>query len=336
MTPRSKKLSSSAVLIILMITLFIAISIRIFLSDNQPKLVEMRRRSPVLGTFATYIILAPEDSAESILASMDSIANHLDQELGIFSQGEVSTLNRQGYACFSEMSSDLRHLLEVSFFMASVTDTLFDPSIGALVETWGFPLDPHIPDSLSIEIALSRSGLHNLIITGDTLRLNPGTKLNFGAIAKGYIADRIFEHAREFGAGAVLVEIGGEIRCGGEPEIGRIWNLAVRNPRLSEVQETLRLENGAVATSGDYESCLFENGKRFCHILDPRTGYPETGVASVTVVSETSEVADALATAIAVGGSDIASEIPDSLFTLIIVISEDDEGNLSEWRRGEI
>lgn len=333
--PRGRKLSSYALMVVLLLSILIAVLARAVFAQKQPEPVEIRRRTPVLGTYATYAVIVQEDSAAHILSAMDSLARHLDFELGVFSQGEVSSLNRRGYACISEMSIDLRHLLEVSFLIASVTDSLFDPSIGALVNVWGFPHDPHIPDSLSIENALSISGLENLTVSNDTVRLNSGTLLDFGAIAKGYTADRVFDLAVQRGANAVLVEIGGEIRCGGDPETGRIWSLAVRNPRLDEIQEMIMLENGAVATSGDYESCIFENGSRFCHILDPRTGYPETGVASVTVVADRSVIADALATAIAVGGIDTASSVPDSLFSLIIVIMEDDAGNLTEWRRGE-
>lgn len=334
--PGGRKLSSYVLMLVLLFTILIAVLVRTVFTEKQPELVEIRRRTPVLGTFATYAVITREGSAAHILNSMDSLARHLDFELGVFSQGEVSLFNKHGYACTSELSIDLQHLLEVSFLIASVTDSLFDPSIGALVNVWGFPDDPHIPDSLSIENALSVSGLENLAISSDTIRLNPGTLLDFGAIAKGYTADRVFDLAMKRGACAVLVEIGGEIRCGGDPETGRIWKLAVRNPRLDEIQEMIMLENGAVATSGDYESCIFENGSRFCHILDPRTGYPQTGVASVTVVSDRSVVADALATAIAVGGTAIASSVPDSLFSLIIVIMEDEAGNLTEWRRGEV
>lgn len=332
----SRKLSSYALIVILLLTILIAVLVRALFIQKRPELVELRRRTPVLGTYATYVVIAQEESADDILGAMDSLAGHLDFELGVFSQGEVSLFNKRGYACISEMSIDLRHLLEVSFLIASVTDSLFDPSIGTLVKVWGFPHDPHIPDSISIENALFVSGLENLATSGDTIRLNPGTLLDFGAIAKGYTADRVYDLAVERGANAVLVEIGGEIRCGSDTETERIWRLAVRNPRLDEIQEMIMLENGAVATSGDYESCIFENGNRFCHILDPRTGYPQTGAASVTVVAERSVIADALATAIAVGGTDTASSVPDSLFSLIIVIMEDEGGNLTEWRRGEV
>jgi thiamine biosynthesis lipoprotein len=98
----------------------------------------------------------------------------------------------------------------------------------------------------------------------------------------------------------------------------------------------IEIENGAVATSGDYETYFFAGGTRFCHILDPRTGYPELGIASVTVVCANAALADALATAVSVGGKDTAENIPDSLFSLIIVLMEDENGEVTAWRRGSI
>ena len=335
MRPVRKKINSSYLLMFLIGSLVLALVIRVFLADNAG-LLEMKNRTPVLGTFATYIVIAESETAGLILSSMDSLARYLDNELGVYGNGELSNLNMRGYALIPELSSDLIYLLDNSMFISSITDSLFDPAMGALVNTWGFPSDPHLPDSSDIDSALARSGLSNVRITGDTLLLSSGTLLDFGAIAKGYTADRIYTLAREMGASAALVEIGGEIRCGGDPATGRLWRLAVRNPRGDNIMEMIEIENGAVATSGDYENYFFDNGMRFCHILDPRTGYPETGVASVTVVCANAAFGDALATAVSVGGIDTAANLPDSLFSLIIVVSEDENGEVTEWRRGSI
>ncbi|MEN8209312.1 MAG: FAD:protein FMN transferase, partial [Candidatus Fermentibacteria bacterium] len=333
--PFRKNLNSGLLLIILIGSLAAAILVRVFLTDTR-SLVEMRKRTPVLGTFATYIVIDDTQTAGLILASMDSLARHLDNELGVYGSGELSDLNSRGYALIPELSSDIRYLLESSFFISSITDSLFDPAMGLLVELWGFPSDPHLPDSADIESALARSGLSNVRISGDTLILSSGTLLDFGAIAKGYAADRIYTLARGMGARAALVEIGGEIRCGGDSNTARLWRLAVRNPRGDNIVEMIEIENGAVATSGDYENYFFDDGTRFCHILDPRTGYPETGIASVTVVCANAAFGDALATAISAGGIDTAADIPDSLFTLIIVVMEDENGEIIEWRRNSI
>jgi len=333
--PVRKKINSGFILALLLASLASAVLVRVFVTGSD-EFLEMRNRTPVLGTFATYIVIAEKGTAGVILSSMDSLARFLDNELGVFGTGELSNLNMRGYALIPELSSDLKYLLDKSLFISSITDSLFDPAMGVLVNTWGFPDDPHLPDSADIDAALARSGLKNVRISRDTLLLSSGTLLDFGAIAKGYVADRIYNHAREMGATAALVEIGGEIRCGGDPETGRLWRLAVRNPRGDNIMEMIEVESGAVATSGDYESYFFNNGIRFCHILDPRTGFPESGVASVTVVCGNAATGDALATAVSVGGKDTAENIPDSLFSLIIVVTENENGEITEWRRGII
>ncbi len=334
MSPRGRKINSRLLLVLLSGSLLAAILVRVFVVSAGTELLEARSRTPVLGTFATYIIITDSAETASILSSMDSLARYLDKELGTFGDGELSALNMSGYTLLHELSPDLQYLLNRSLFISSITDSLFDPAMGALVNTWGFPQNPRLPDSSELCGALNNSGLKNVNISEDTIVLREGTRLDFGAIAKGYIADRVYSYSRAAGARAALVEIGGEIRCGGDT--GRIWRVAVRNPREEGILEMIELENGAVATSGDYESYFFADGVRLCHILDPSSGYPERGTASATVVSEDAATGDALATAICVGGIKTAEGIPDSLFDLIIVVSEDENGEITQWRRGSI
>lgn len=331
--PRARKRVGPRTLILILALSLIAVLAASYLHGSAaPQLVEVRSRSPVLGTFATFIVIADSSAAGAVLSSMDSLARHLDDQLGVFGSGELSVMNASGRAVIPELSADMRNLLEVSLMVSSVTDSLFDPAMGALVRTWGFPENPAFPESSAVDSALALSGLSMLSMNEDTLKMAPGVLLDFGAVAKGYAVDRIYLHAREAGAVAALVEIGGEIRCGGDPQAGRTWRLAIRDPRGEGILETMELDSGALATSGDYESWFSYGGRRYCHILDPRTGYPETGIASVTVLSREASVGDALATAIAVGGVPLAERVPDSLFRTIIVVREDEGGVTSEWR----
>jgi len=333
LTPSCRGIRPRTVVLLLMLSLLAAVAVRSVIRPGSPVLVEVRRRTPVLGTYATYIVVADSGSAERILASMDSLARILDDQLGIFGTGELSRINSTGRAHMPDLSADMAYLLETSLLISQVTDSLFDPAMGALVSLWGFPNQPFLPDSSEVDSALAVSGLAHLRIAGDTLYLDEGTLLDLGAVAKGYVSDRIYSLARRSGAAAVLVEIGGEIRCGGDPSVGRTWRLAVRDPRGEGTLEIMEMDSGAMATSGDYESFFLQDGRRYCHILDPRTGYPETGTASVTVVSRRASIADALATAISVGGVTLADTVPDSLFTLMIVITEDETGMIHQWRR---
>lgn len=297
--------------------------------------MEVTRRNAVLGTFSTFMIIAHEDSANMILDSMDSLTALLDRDLGVFQPtGELSRLNAAGGASFDTLSRHLANVLELSLLAAEVTDSLFDPSMGPLVALWGFGGEPVLPDSTSIRTALLSCGLERVSFTGEGVELASGAWLDLGAVAKGYTADAVFDLADSLGARSVLVEIGGEIRCGDPGGTGRVWRVGVRDPRGEGISGALEMTSGSVATSGDYESFFIDStGRRYCHILDPRTGYPETGVASVTVVAATAGMADALATAVAVGGLELAESIPDSLFRSMTVITELPDGSLEEWRR---
>jgi thiamine biosynthesis lipoprotein len=323
-------------MLILLTLLAVSVTIRLLTAADHERLEERSRTGTALGTFATCIVIAPEGEADRILDSMDSLARHLDRELGCFEpEGEVSRLNASGWALRSGMSDHLRKVIDMSMEIAALTDSLFDPTLGAIVTLWDFTGSPHIPSGTALDSALMSSGLAHFSIHGDTMVLAAGMCLDLGAVAKGYASDAVYELAIARGARAALVEIGGEVRCGGDPEVGREWRVAVRNPRADGVLDVREMCGGAVATSGDYESCFFDSsGARLCHILDPRTGMPEQGVASATVIARECGPADALATAICVGGVTLAESLPDSVFIELIVVTIDAQGGgTSVWRR---
>jgi FAD:protein FMN transferase len=321
---------------LILLTLLAASTVfRLVTARDQERLEEQSRRSTVLGTFATYIVIAPEGEAERLLNSMDSLARHLDRELGCFQPvGEVFRLNDSEWALRSGMSYHLRNVIDLSLETAALTDSLFDPTLGAIVRLWDFSGNPAVPSVPALDSALISSGLARLSIHGDSMLLAPGMSIDLGAVAPGYASDAVYELAIAGGARAALVEIGGEVRCGGDPEVGRTWIVAVRNPRGDGAMEVFEMDSGAVATSGDYESCFYDStGTRFCHILDPRTGMPEQGVASATVFARECGSADALATAICVGGLPLAESLPDSVFIKLLVVTVDEHGETAVWRR---
>ncbi len=216
--------------IILILTLLAAILFRI--SSNETgtiEYVELKRNTTCLGTFGTFIIIADSTNTNAIMNSVDSLVRHLEFETGIFSDGELNRLNSTGIIILSDCSEDMRFLLEQSLYIASITDSLFDPSLGALTELWGFPQNPHLPDSSEIDSVLRTSGVSALEISNDIIRMPREMKLDLGAIAKGYVVDRAYDLALSLGAEGVLIEIGGEIRCGSTDNIARIWTISFRN-----------------------------------------------------------------------------------------------------------
>ncbi len=268
-----------------------------------------------------------------MLEAADSLLNHIDCELGRYSDtGQLYHLNTTGSI---SSVSELGRLALLSDTVVRATGGSFDPSLGALVEVWGFPSADSVPDPDRIDEALAVTGWERMVtITDDSILLRPGGLLDFGAVAKGWAVDRTWTLLMEMGAEECLVEVGGEVRCGGST--GRVWSIGVRHPRSDSLAGVVSITEGAVATSGDYECFFIENGVRYSHLLDRNTGYPSTAAAGATVVAHRCSTADALATAAAVGGAEAAGSFPGSMYTGMIVIVEDGQGACRVHRFGEV
>ncbi len=306
-------------------TLALASVIRLACSK---RLEETRLSVPALETVVSFTVVAPEGASDSILSAMSALVTKLDSILDYRGRGGLGELNRAGRGV---PEGDLRLLLDQALMLRDATGGALEPCILPLVSLWGFHDEPRVPSPAEIDSAMALCGPRCCRMVGDTLVLSPGSGIDLGAMAAGFAADRAYDLAMESGAVAALVDAGGEIRCGGDRE----WRIAIRHPRAEGFWCILEVSDCAVSTSGDYESFVQSDGARLCHILDPSTGMPESGVASVTVVSGTCSVADGLSTALAVGGPDLLETLPDSLWTGVLFILETDSG-LVERRFGDL
>lgn len=229
---------------------------------------------------------------------------------------EVTTFNQSNEPV--EISEHFGIVLQSAIDMAENSNGLFDPTIGSLIELWGFGTASRsdaerVPSESEVQEALARSGYKNLRLTDNVLERTAPVEINLSAIAKGYAIDVIFEKLQEQGYQSILVEIGGDLRAGtGRPD--RNWNIAIERPVYNQEtenspprQETshivrhthsiVSLENIAMATSGNYRQYFRSDGEIFSHIIDPISGRPfPAPIVSVTVIGEKAKVADALAT----------------------------------------
>jgi thiamine biosynthesis lipoprotein len=324
-------LSSRKVLaVVLFLSLAIAAGYRVV---SAPHITEVSRTFTALGTFATVIVTAENHRAQKLLNEVDSLLNSLDTKLGRFSHnGELYCLNT---TCHITTGTELAGLVQISDSLVKATCGSFDPSLGALSELWGFPEASSVPDSACVLQALTRTGWENRVHIGmDSIVIDQGTVMDFGAIAKGYAVDRAYELMIQHGAVECLVEVGGEIRCGSTT--GRVWNVGIRHPRNNNLLGVLAITSGAVATSGDYECFFFEDGTRYSHLLDRGTGYPSGNSASATVVAEDCTTADAVATAAAVAGPEGAVGFSAGLYNSMLIVTVDNDNRCEKHEFGDL
>jgi len=187
---------------------------------------------------------------------------------------------------------------------------LFNPVIGNLIALWGFHDNPlpvgTLPDSTAIKHLVEKAPAVSDITIGDDLitSVNPSVAYDMGGFAKGYAIDRAIDRLRAAGVENAIINAGGDLRVIGQHG-ERPWRIGIRHPRENSILASIEVSGDtSVFTSGDYERFFEVDGKRYHHIIDPRTGYPATSTTSVTVIHSDAATADAAATALFVAGPD--------------------------------
>jgi thiamine biosynthesis lipoprotein len=177
------------------------------------------------------------------------------------------------------------------------SDGLFDVTSGLLRRAWRFR-EGRLPEAHEVAALLGRVGWQRLEWRRPVLRMDAGMELDFGGIVKEYAADRLATLCEQAGCAHGFVNLGGDIRVIGPHPDGSPWRIAIRDPRTrgEGVLLTLQVARGGVATSGDYERCIEIDGRRYGHVLDPRTGWPVQHLASVTVLADFCVLAGSAAT----------------------------------------
>lgn len=221
---------------------------------------------------------------------------------------DLSAVNAaQGQPC--QPSEQTMDILRESLELAQQTDGAFDPTIAPLIDLWQIsPEQTEIPAQADIDAAKAKVGYQRVKLTADSVQMEPDMKLDLGGIGKGYAADHVASMLREAGIQRALIALGGNIYVIGEKEKGIPWTAGITDPDDPQSYfATLSVTDTSIVTSGDYERYFEKDGKRYCHIFDPETGYPaETDLRSATVVMPESAKADAYSTALFVMGYDKA------------------------------
>lgn len=290
-------------------------------NDPRTQSIITSQSSFQIGTYITLSIYADHEVPDEVF---DDLIGLIDQYEYMISKSittsEISEINENAGIRPVKVSKEIIELLNISNTYSNDSNGLFDVSIGALVDLWGIGTkEAHIPEEADIKQSMSTVDYKKIIFDeqNQTVFLEESDMvMDLGAIAKGYIADRVKDLILEKGYESAIVNLGGNVLTVGNKPNSDSWSIGVRDPRKDSVTEMgiLRLEDNSIVSSGVYERYFIEGDIRFHHIINPKTGYPEQNdMMSISIVSEKSVDGDALSTTVFLMGLERGLEYIETL-----------------------
>lgn len=290
----------------------------------------------MLNTICSITVYSEENkdktSEELVNEAFDLCQTYEDTFSRTIEGSDIYNINNSGGAPVT-VSDDTIEILETAKYFSELSDGAFDITTAPLSIRWDFEGEnPSVPPDDEIQELLAKVDYTKIKIDGNTVTLEaPVEAIDLGAIAKGYIADKLAEFLKDNGVTSAIISLGGNIYAIGEnAEEKRPFNLGVQDPKSEDgsILGYLQLSDKSLVTSGDYQRYFMQDGRRYHHILDPKTGYPaESGLSSVTIISDSSVVGDALSTTCFVLGKDKGLELINS-YDGVEAIFIDHDGNM--------
>jgi FAD:protein FMN transferase len=271
--------------------LFILLFPLLLLNSCSPKEPLYNTQTYVFGTLVDITIYGESDKrAQAVSSAIINQFNTLHRRLHAWQPSEISTLNqafRTGETV--KVSPDIAQMIAEITKLSNQSSGSFNPTIGQLIKLWGFQSDeftPHKIEHAAIEKLVSEKPTMSDIVVNDNqiYSTNPAVQLDLGGYAKGYALDTGLAYLQDQKINNALINIGGNIIALGQHGT-KPWRVGIQHPRQPSAIATLDLPSGwAIGTSGDYQRFFNLDGQRYCHIIDPATGYPVQGMQSVTVL----------------------------------------------------
>jgi FAD:protein FMN transferase len=303
--------------------IYIVVLLLLISASCSNKQKEFKLSGEAQGTFFHITYFGEKDYSEEI----DSLLSDFDLIASIYNKKSIISKINQNDSTI-KLNEIFLDIFNLGMNVSKQTDGAFDMSIGPLVNAWGFgPEEAIAPDSTTIDSLLKLINYKQIQLVDNTIiKDNPNIKLDFNAIAKGYAVDLVGDFLSSKKIESYLVEIGGEIVTKGQKPNGDDWIVGIEMPAETanapqQPQSRISVSNMAVATSGNYRNYYEQNGERFAHTINPKTGYPvQHSLLSVTVIAENCATADAYATAFMVLGKEKALEITEEIKNLEIYL----------------
>ncbi|MFW6092764.1 MAG: FAD:protein FMN transferase [Pseudomonadota bacterium] len=262
-----------------------------------------------MGTYYQVTARCPDDVSSLIENELAAVNDEMSTYLP---ESTLSRFNAAPAGAWFPVNREVARVARAALELSRASDGAFDVTVGPLVNLWGFGPErqEQAPSREAVAAVLDRIGYRALEVSlsPPRLRKHGALYVDLSAIAKGHGVDRVAARLQDAGCDALLVDVGGDMKASGRNPSNEPWRIGVEVPDPASrgaVQQVVRLEERAAATSGDYRNFRERDGRRYSHTIDPRTGYPvEHGLASVTVLHESAMWADGYATALSVLGAE--------------------------------
>ncbi|MCF2554447.1 FAD:protein FMN transferase [Faecalicatena contorta] len=302
----------------------------IFMSgcSGLPSKDDLSYTDTLFDTVISVQILDPVD--KDILEGCEKLCKDYDVRFSTTNEdSEIYKINHAGGAAV-EVSEDTITLIKKGIYYGDFSNGLFDITIGSVTTLWDFHAeDPVVPDASAVASALSHVNYKNIIISDNTVRLaDPNAAIDVGAIAKGYIADRLKDYLKENGVKHAVINLGGNVLTLGTKTDGSKYNIGIQKPfdETGTPITSVKIADQSIVTTGIYQRYFEVDGKLYHHIIDPNTGYPcENDLYSVSIITDSSLTADALSTVYYLMGYERANALNNQLNNVDAVFITNDE-----------
>jgi len=270
-------------------------------------------------TWSVRLVLSSPRPMQELQYGVQAELDRIDRQMSTYQpQSALSRFNRAPAGSWQRLPPEFFRVLQHALQLAQDSNGAYDPTIGPLVNLWGFGPDrrPHQPPGAdAIAAAKARVGWWKVKLDplGQRAWQPGGISLDLSAVAKGYGVDQVGRYLQRIGVDAWLVEVGGELKAYGRKPDGTPWRVGIERPNAAagavngadELVRTIQLDSRAIATSGDYRHVFEDGGRYYSHHIDPRSGYPVPHeVASVSVLADDCVQADPLGTTLSVLGAE--------------------------------
>ncbi len=312
------------------------------MSKMSTNLFRCALNGPTMGTRWSALFFAPPGfDPAPVQAALQAAVDTVDAQMSTWKpDSDLMRLNAAPVGAWQDIPADLARVLKLGLEIGRASGGAFDIGQGDAVRAWGFGPVPADPQAIREAMQAPHRPAHEVLqINGNRIRKTAAVTLDLNGIAKGYGVDRLAEVLSDHGIRDALVGIDGEMRALGLRPDGRPWTIAVEapDPDRRAPHSILMLQDGAVATSGDYRHRVTVRDQHLSHTMDPRRGAPLiTSPASVTVIAPTCAQADAWATALMVQGVEAGADLAQQAGLDALFLARDDAGGVQETAVGRL